>query len=297
MFSSWDETQWVNIMKRAFTLIELLVVIAIIAILAAILFPVFAQAKIAAKKTASLSNLKQQTLAVIMYSADQDDTIVPATVWDTQESYNGLLSFGDGWASPWTYLVLPYIKSAGILMDPLAPPTPDYENNTIWTSVLYPNYGINYVWLSAWNGTSQAPVSMTAPANVAETVMLTEKWAQTETDMTGGWFLGFAWTVNEQAPLLNYTVEVPECNVLPQYCATNWGIDGFDTAKTHVAGRDTGAVSLRVAEKTIVSWLDGHATVAPATYLARGTTYTPTSLPDDLVYTSDYQSKYLWDLL
>jgi len=51
-------------MKRAFTLIELLVVIAIIAILAAILFPVFAQAKEAAKKTNALSNAKQQGLAV-----------------------------------------------------------------------------------------------------------------------------------------------------------------------------------------------------------------------------------------
>jgi prepilin-type N-terminal cleavage/methylation domain-containing protein len=60
--------------KRAFTLIELLVVIAIIAILAAILFPVFAQAKEAAKKTAALSNVKQNALGIIMYSTDYDDT-------------------------------------------------------------------------------------------------------------------------------------------------------------------------------------------------------------------------------
>jgi len=60
-------------MKKAFTLIELLVVIAIIAILAAILFPVFAQAKLAAKKTADLSNLKQTGLASIMYGNDYDD--------------------------------------------------------------------------------------------------------------------------------------------------------------------------------------------------------------------------------
>lgn len=59
--------------RKAFTLIELLVVIAIIAILAAILFPVFTQAKDAAKKTQSISNLKQIALASMMYSGDYDD--------------------------------------------------------------------------------------------------------------------------------------------------------------------------------------------------------------------------------
>lgn len=60
---------------RAFTLIELLVVIAIIAILAAILFPVFAQAKESAKMTGSLSNIKQATLGVLMYAGDNNDKI------------------------------------------------------------------------------------------------------------------------------------------------------------------------------------------------------------------------------
>lgn len=66
-------------MKKAFTLIELLVVIAIIAILAAILFPVFAQAKQAAKKTAAISNAKQIALSTIMYSGDNDD-LFPFTI-------------------------------------------------------------------------------------------------------------------------------------------------------------------------------------------------------------------------
>ena len=61
-------------MRKAFTLIELLVVIAIIAILAAILFPVFAQAKEAAKRTTDLSNAKQIGLAFQMYAGDYDDT-------------------------------------------------------------------------------------------------------------------------------------------------------------------------------------------------------------------------------
>jgi prepilin-type N-terminal cleavage/methylation domain-containing protein/prepilin-type processing-associated H-X9-DG protein len=63
--------------RLAFTLIELLVVIAIIAILAAILFPVFAQAKTAAKKISSVSDLKQIQLASIMYSGDNDDAFAP----------------------------------------------------------------------------------------------------------------------------------------------------------------------------------------------------------------------------
>src|SRR5512140_3678709 len=63
--------------QRGFTLIELLVVIAIIAILAAILFPVFAQAKAAAKKTSALSNGKQEMLAELMYMTDNEGLVVP----------------------------------------------------------------------------------------------------------------------------------------------------------------------------------------------------------------------------
>jgi prepilin-type N-terminal cleavage/methylation domain-containing protein len=68
--------------KRAFTLIELLVVIAIIAILAAILFPVFAQAKEAAKKTQSLSNFKQTGTAFQIYIGDSDDVYPLSFSWD-----------------------------------------------------------------------------------------------------------------------------------------------------------------------------------------------------------------------
>lgn len=72
--------------NSAFTLIELLVVIAIIAILAAILFPVFAQAKMAAKKTVALSNVKELGTATQIYLADSDDTFPLANVYNP---YNG----------------------------------------------------------------------------------------------------------------------------------------------------------------------------------------------------------------
>lgn len=94
--------------RRAFTLIELLVVIAIIAILAAILFPVFAQAKAAAKRTADLSNTKNITLGMILYSADADDCVPPVFLGDWNDAggnrYKMLV---------WKDLCLPYIKNGG----------------------------------------------------------------------------------------------------------------------------------------------------------------------------------------
>ncbi len=68
--------------RAAFTLIELLVVIAIIAILAAILFPVFAQAREKARQTSCLSNGKQMGLSLLMYAQDYDETFVFSPIWD-----------------------------------------------------------------------------------------------------------------------------------------------------------------------------------------------------------------------
>jgi prepilin-type N-terminal cleavage/methylation domain-containing protein/prepilin-type processing-associated H-X9-DG protein len=103
---------------RAFTLIELLVVIAIIAILAAILFPVFAQAREQARKTVCLSNIKQFNLAVLMYMQDYDE-MVPiqfgsAPGANTDEAPNG--TFGS-----WIDIVQPYIKNLPIVICPDAP--------------------------------------------------------------------------------------------------------------------------------------------------------------------------------
>lgn len=91
-------------MKRGFTLIELLVVIAIIAILAAILFPVFAQAKAAAKKTQCMSNLKNIGLAVVMYAGDYEDCSPQSTAGLNPPPAGTQLV-------EWSAAVYPYIKN------------------------------------------------------------------------------------------------------------------------------------------------------------------------------------------
>ncbi len=101
-------------MKRAFTLIELLVVIAIIAILAAILFPVFAQAKFAAKKTADLSNARQIGVSIKIYLGDYDDTMPIFYAYNSNPSiytpaeHKGVET-----------QILPYSKSKEIFKSPL----------------------------------------------------------------------------------------------------------------------------------------------------------------------------------
>jgi len=98
-----------NRFQSAFTLIELLVVIAIIAILAAILFPVFAQAKAAAKDSANLSNVKQTGLAFLQYSADYDDTFPLVVI------------VGAGYQIPWQDSIQPYTKNRDILVNAKGP--------------------------------------------------------------------------------------------------------------------------------------------------------------------------------
>lgn len=100
--------------SKGFTLIELLVVIAIIAILAAILFPVFAQARTKARQASDLSNLKQLGLAMIMYAQDYDETYNPRTSVNPVSCPG---ESGDRW-DLWMAFVLPYVKNGGIFVSP-----------------------------------------------------------------------------------------------------------------------------------------------------------------------------------
>jgi prepilin-type N-terminal cleavage/methylation domain-containing protein/prepilin-type processing-associated H-X9-DG protein len=138
--------------RTGFTLIELLVVIAIIAILAAILFPVFAQAREKARQATCLSNLKQLGLAHMMYAQDYDDTLIAAQI---NTATGGLR---------WPQLLAPYVKARGFVLCPTAnyagaiatgltyadvirdPVGPSGFNDYYYG--LYPSYGFNYAYLS-----------------------------------------------------------------------------------------------------------------------------------------------------
>src|SRR5687767_7475687 len=97
--------------RRGFTLIELLVVIAILAILAAILFPVFAQAREKSRQASCFSNLKQIGLAYHMYAQDHDEAIVPGA------NHNARYKETDPrcW---WYGLLEPYVKNEGVFRCP-----------------------------------------------------------------------------------------------------------------------------------------------------------------------------------
>ncbi len=112
--------------RQAFTLIELLVVIAIIAILAAILFPVFAQAKEAAKKTSCLSNDKQMATSLFLYAGDNDDTLCN-TSWEQGPLTPNPANPGGTYQIHWTFLLQPYIKNYQMFVCPSdgKPVTPD----------------------------------------------------------------------------------------------------------------------------------------------------------------------------
>ncbi|AIE86395.1 prepilin-type N-terminal cleavage/methylation domain-containing protein [Fimbriimonas ginsengisoli] len=193
-------------MKRAFTLIELLVVIAIIAILAAILFPVFAQAKAAAKKTQDLSNLKQIGTSTMLYVGDYDDVLYGHR-WNCDNTGTGAATIpcpdyfdGSGNVRPeaanfdsdsikryyWVFMLQPYAKNYNLFANPAKTPfyptgkTTQYFNAPGAKGMNYGgqnSYGHNDVYLSPgvpFGGGTAQTVNMGSIPRVASTIMIVD---------------------------------------------------------------------------------------------------------------------------
>jgi len=187
-----------RVTNRAFTLIELLVVIAIIAILAAILFPVFAQAREKARQTSCLSNLKQLGLATMQYVQDHDETF-PMSEYgggSCGEQYN------------WSTFLQPYIKSGdsevnasgqrswiargGVFDCPSAPET----TGVSWAQgrIRFSYAPVNTIFVANWNNCGSSTnngVPDAALTKPAEMVLFGEKGAN-----NAGW--SYPWICAEQ---------------------------------------------------------------------------------------------------
>lgn len=147
--------------KRGFTLIELLVVIAIIAILAAILFPVFAQAREKARATSCLSNEKQISLAILQYVQDYDE-VLPVGL---EVPYTGWRAIG------WAAQAYPYVKSVAVFDCPDDGQAPVVNGAATYVPV---SYAVNTNAFGSGNDGCNGSGKLSNLAAPANTVMLSE---------------------------------------------------------------------------------------------------------------------------
>jgi prepilin-type N-terminal cleavage/methylation domain-containing protein len=279
--------------KRGFTLVELLVVIAIIAILAGILFPVFAQAKVAAKRAGSLSNLKQIVLASLMYSNDCDDGL---------PLYANGNALDVGAPSPrvdtWVWTTQPYIKNLGIMIDPdMGDPHGFFgsgPNATFYNQDEFPDYGVNYVFLAPWlldaNGqcTMSGSVTSSGGSHPSSTIYYTESYLPNENSNyypTGGYTNYGFWIVTAPAML----------SILgssPTYCIWD-GMDWSQNPGSFNGGQPfTAEASQRYNKGGDNAFLDGHAKYLTNSAQAAGTNWATSAYTHTQI---THASQYLWD--
>ncbi len=252
--------------NKAFTLIELLVVIAIIAILAAILFPVFAQAKAAAKKTQCVSNLKQIGTGFQMYMSDSDD------VWPVWSARMDPPGDADLFAVKYMYqgLLYPYIKNgsnltSGELKDLWACPT----SKPLFSQISN-TYAYNHWTLGGFSSCARQTLPLAAIC----------------TNRTVADYAEFA-DISYNTPAPNGSLAAPAETIVihdgaqlsrpPQYAIAFAGNDPWFIGVwgTHEIGQGNFPLSTQSSirqrmmsgRKTVVSYADSHVKVVPTTTL------------------------------
>jgi len=269
---------------RGFTLIELLVVIAIIAILAAILFPVFAQARASARKTSCLNNAKQWGTAQMMYLQDYDETFVQYV------NYGSPLLRDNGTVyrayQPWTQLCQPYVKSKDVAL------CPDMRDLGVTISsgnsaqkVLYAGYGMNYGYLARYVGAGPnpgennfQPITLAAVNKPASIVLLMDTVGRDYADAAHT----LVWTpigTTVDPPDATYSANASYGGGWGGTCSdytTYYDYPGYGGASFRHSGGSYVAKQMPTGGAN-VTFCDSHSKFYKVGGLAQGTTYSPTA--------------------
>jgi prepilin-type N-terminal cleavage/methylation domain-containing protein len=302
-----------NARRHAFTLIELLVVIAIIAILAAILFPVFAQAKEAAKRTACVANSNQIGKATMMYMGDNDDRVpiihynlgpLIATAGTQNQAYP--MNQMAGYLGDKTVYRCPSDSNATDQILSLVPNTNQtipqgYPRDTAWA--LKANYGMNMQFLCPLVDSDAKPVPIIASqaSSPARTITYTESiWDRNATGVPQG---GGNWALDAPCTRdINGALTQP----FPPGTTTYWWFGGWVMNTAPMAwnvfggnwpyhmGKNRGAETWNRRNEGIVvaNYLDGHTKPQKIDALTAGCNVLPAHA--GRIFDHD---RYEWDLL